>query len=106
MVTYYLDIVANPRQPRLVRRINNNPGQPVGESLENLQLSYDLVDGLTNPTNIKNPTAPNSPNQIRKVNLFLAGRSNDLYSRTRDYFRNNVATQVSLRSMSFVDRYQ
>src|SRR5206468_1683622 len=75
MVTYYLDTTADPQSPRLMRRINNRAGETVALVLEDLQLSYDLVDGVTNPTGIDTPTAPNSPNQIRKVNILLTGRS-------------------------------
>ncbi len=106
LVTYYLDVTTDPETPRLIRRINDRPGDVVALVLEDLQLSYDLVDGVTNPTNIKTPTAPNSPNQIRKVSLFLAGRSSSLIRNTGDHLRRNLTTQVSLRSLSFIDRYR
>ena len=52
--------------------------------------------------------APNacSPNQIRKVNIYLAGRSTQRFSPTRRFFRNALDTQVSLRSLALVDRYR
>ena len=65
MVTYYIDN-ANPDQPRLVRRVNMNPGRVVAVGLDNLQFSYDLVDGITNPTNQDDPA---TPNQVRKINI-------------------------------------
>lgn len=109
MVTYYLDTTTDPEMPRLIRRINDRingrPGEVVALVLEDLQLSYDLVDGVTNPTNVKNPTAPNSPNQIRKVNIFVSGRSSGLLKESQDYLRRNLTTQVSLRSLTFIDRY-
>ncbi len=61
--------------PRLIRRVNNRPGEALALVLDDLQLSYDLVDGVTNPTNVGTPTDPNSPNQIRKANIFISGRS-------------------------------
>src|SRR5574337_419184 len=103
MITYYLDTTTNPQQPRLLQQVNLNPARAVAEVIENLQVSYDLVDGVTNPTNVKTPPAANSPNQIRKVNLYLAARSNVLFTKTRKFLRNNMATQISLRSMAFVD---
>lgn len=106
MITYYLDATTNPQLPVLIRQVNFQNGRPVALVLENLQLSYDLVDGVTNPVNLATPVAPNSPNQIRKVNLFLAARSSSQFSQNRQFFRTNLATQVSLRSLSFVDRYQ
>jgi prepilin-type N-terminal cleavage/methylation domain-containing protein len=114
MITYYLDDVTNAQLPRLVRVINSgttatHTARPVALVLDNVQISYDLVDGVTNPANL--PTIPTgafpgtSPNQARKVNLFLAGRSTVRYSRTGQFLRNNVSTQISLRSLSFVSRY-
>jgi prepilin-type N-terminal cleavage/methylation domain-containing protein len=105
LVTYYLDLATDPTMPRLIRRINNRQGGVVGLVLEDLQLSFDLVDGVTNPTNVKTPTAPNSPNQIRKVNTFLTGRSSEVIRSTHDYVHRSVSTQISLRSLAFVDRY-
>src|SRR6266536_4866932 len=105
MVTYYLDTTADPQNPRLMRRINNRTGETVALVLEDLQLSYDLVDGVTNPTGIDTPTAPNSPNQIRKVNIFLTGRSSYGLRNNNAYLRKSLRTQVSLRSLSFVNRY-
>jgi len=106
MLTYYLDTTTDPLMPRLVRQVNFDPGRPVALVIENFQMTYDLVDGVTNPVNQPTAIAPNSPNQIRKVNLFLAARSSTRYTRNRQFFRSNLATQISLRSLSFVDRYQ
>jgi hypothetical protein len=105
LVTYYIDVTTDPALPRLVRQVNNGPRLAVALAVENLQFTYDLVDGTTNPTNVETPGADNSPHQIRKVNLFLAGRSLDLMPNPRQFFRNSMATQVTLRSLSFVDRY-
>jgi prepilin-type N-terminal cleavage/methylation domain-containing protein len=106
LVTYYLDTITDPEMPRLIRRINNRSGEVVALVLEDLQLTYDLVDGVTNPTNIASPVAPNSPNQIRKVNIFLSGRSSSLIRNTEEYLRRSLTTQVSLRSLAFIDRYR
>jgi hypothetical protein len=105
LVTYYLDFTTDPDTPRLIRRINIRPGEPVALVLEDLQLSYDLVDGSTNPTSVEDPVSPHSPNQIRKVNILLAGRSNSHIRNTQEFMRRILKTQVSLRSLSFIDRY-
>jgi hypothetical protein len=47
-----------------------------------------------------------SDNQIRKVNLFMAARSDTILTATNQYIRNNLAAQVDLRSLAFVDRYR
>ena len=125
MVTYYIDSKTDPARPRLVRRVNNghettynnNLGTALAFDVENLQISYDLVDGVNNPSNVKFSAAdiagtgacspdPCSPNQIRKINVTLSGRSRIAMRQTKQFLRNTLATQVSLRSMSFVDRYR
>jgi hypothetical protein len=130
MISYYIDAITDPNRPRLARRINNGVG-PNGDvttynnmlgtavafDVENLQITYDLVDGVTNPSGIKmnaadlagtGACAPNpcSPNQIRKINVTVTGRSRTTLRQTRQFFRNSLTTQVSLRSMSFMDRYK
>ena len=105
MVTYYVDVLTDPGLPRLVRRVNMGDRLAIAMGVENLQITYDLVDGVTNPTNVATPATENSANQIRKANLFMSARSQDINPQTRQYFRNSMATQVGLRSLSFVDRY-
>lgn len=105
MVTYYIDATTVPANPRLVRRLNMGTPRPIALGIENVQASYDLIDGATNPTNIKTPAAPNSNQQIRNVNLFLGARQSMLMG-SEPPVRNGAATQVSLRSMSFTNRYQ
>ena len=107
MISYYLDNVASPPWVRLVRAVNFESASPVGETLENLQFTYNFVDGITNPSNQSTVPAGNSESQIRSVNVYLAARSSyNLQQGTHaSYARNNLMTQVSLRSMAYVDRY-
>jgi prepilin-type N-terminal cleavage/methylation domain-containing protein len=126
MVSFYLD-ATDPTRPRLMRRINNgNPtvynntlGTAVAFDIENLQITYDLSDGVDNPTNVRMTAAdqagtggagctsdPCSPNQIRKVNIVVSGRSRSTLKNTKQFFRNQLTTQVSLRSLAFVDEYK
>ena len=123
MISYYLDVV-NPDHPRLVRRINNGHpttfnnslGTAVALDIENLQFTYDLADGATNPSNVRFTAAdlagtgacspnPCSVNQIRKVNVLLTGRSSNTMARQNRVFRNTLTSQVSLRGMAFLDEY-
>jgi hypothetical protein len=123
MVSYYIDNT-DTAHPRLVRRINNgNPtvfsnssGTTVAFDIDNLQISYDLADGVINPSNVRFTAAdyagtgkcapsPCSVNQVRKVNITLAARSRKTFSVTRQYFHNVLTTQISLRGMSFVNEY-
>lgn len=106
LITYYLDDTTDPTTPRLIRRINNASAQPIALVIEDLQLTYDLVDGNVNPTGVDTPVAPNSPNQIRKANIYLSGRSGTTVRDTGNFTRRSLTTQVSLRSLSFIDRYR
>lgn len=105
-VSYYIDNVTAPGQVRLMRREGFQTPRLVAMGIENLQATYDIVDGTTNPTNQVDAVSPNSPSQIRKLNLFVARRSEERLTQTRQQMRSSVATQVSLRSMSFMDRYR
>jgi hypothetical protein len=108
MVSYYLDNVSSPPFVRLIRQINMNPPAPVGETLENLQFTYNFVDGVTNPSNQSTVPVGNSEAQIRSVNVYLGARSNYQVQKGNGHLfaRNNLMTQVSLRSMAYVNRYQ
>ncbi len=130
MVSYWLDItqtVNGQVVPRLMRQVGlasaascaanppplNGCPRPVAEVIEGLELSYDYVNGTTPINNQISSTAANTAcggcgitdNQIRKVNLYLAGRSDAALSQTGQYLRNNLATQIDIRSLAFVSRY-
>jgi prepilin-type N-terminal cleavage/methylation domain-containing protein len=104
MVTFYLDNVTDPTHVRLIRRVNFNPGQVVGETLENLQFTYNFNDGVT-ANQLTVPTGY-SESQIRSVNIYLGARSVNKYAQNNKYIRNNFQTQVTLRSMAYVNKYQ
>jgi hypothetical protein len=103
MVTYYLD--DSGEAPSLMRRLNYGEERKIAIGVENLQLTWDLVDGDENPAGLDEPEAPNTPHEIRKANLHMAARTFDRSS-TGKYFRSNLNTQVALRSLAFVDRYK
>ncbi len=131
LISYYLDVATDPRRPRLIRRMNNGHatnfdnslGTVVAFDVESFTISYDLADvlipgGAPVPiTNVRmddddlagtGACAPRacSPNQIRKVNLTISGRSRRELKTTRDFLHNALVTQVSLRSLAFVDEYR
>jgi prepilin-type N-terminal cleavage/methylation domain-containing protein len=103
MITYYLRLGAD-GTPQLIRRVNYGAERVVAVGVENLQFSWDLVDGVTNPTNIETFGA-GGEGQIRKANVYMAARSLDRLSATGLPMRTSVTTQVSLRSLAFVSRY-
>jgi hypothetical protein len=98
--------VTDPLHVRLIRRTNWNPGQPVGETIENLQFKYNFVDGVTNPSGQPSIPVGESESQIRSVDILLGARSTNAWGQNHKYLRSNFMTQVSLRSMAYVNRYQ
>jgi prepilin-type N-terminal cleavage/methylation domain-containing protein len=107
MISYFLDATTNPQRPQLMRQVNFRQAYAVGQVMEGLQISYDVVNAVaTAPANnARQIIAPDSPNQIRKVNLYLAARSETPYSLSKQYFRDNMVTQISLRSLAFQNLY-
>ncbi|MGB0036106.1 MAG: prepilin-type N-terminal cleavage/methylation domain-containing protein [Candidatus Acidiferrales bacterium] len=108
MITYYIDSNTVPLRPQLTRQVNFNPAQAVGEVIEDLEISYDINDAVATvpAVDAPQPILPDTPNQIRKINLFLAARSETWYSKTKTYFRNNLETEVSIRALSFYQQYK
>jgi type II secretory pathway pseudopilin PulG len=112
MITYYLDATTDPKHPMLMRAVNFNTPQPVAETVENLQFSFNFSDGTT-PAPVNQFTVPTVPapsgdneNEIRSVNIYLGARSTTTGATTGKYIRSNLATQVALRSMAFFNTYQ
>ena len=112
MVTYYLDSTTDPNHPMLMRAVNFNPPQPVAETLENLQFTYNFADG-TSPAPVNQSAVPTVPaptgdneNQIRSVNVYMGARSTTYAANPGKYVRTNLATQVALRSMAYFNTYK
>jgi len=110
MYLYYVD-ASTGSPPRLMRRLNQFAGQALAGIVDDLELSYDLVDGTTNPTNVRDlpytiSGVTYSANLIRKANVHMGVRSELMSMRQRDYVRNHLSTVVSLRNLAFVDRYK
>jgi prepilin-type N-terminal cleavage/methylation domain-containing protein len=125
MTTYFIDPFTDPRSPRLMRVVDSRAPTTLAFASENLRFTYDIVDGINNPAMLRmvaSETTPGaaspcesaadevvtgcSPSQVRKINVVLAGRSRETATQTRTHYRNALFTQVSLRSLAFVDRYQ
>jgi type II secretory pathway pseudopilin PulG len=114
MITYYVD-GTTASTPRLTRRINNFPAVALAGVVEDLDITYDLVDGVNNPSNVTQlpwtdttltPHVTYNSNQIRKVNVHVGVRSEQISKPTQDYVRNHINTSVDVRSLASVDRYQ
>lgn len=110
MYTYYVEKDSE-GQPRLMRRVNSDAAQALAGVIEDLDLTYDLVDGVNNIVGIGTlPFTANSieysANQIRKANVHVGVRSEVKSARTNDYLRNHLSTVISIRNLAYVDRYQ
>jgi prepilin-type N-terminal cleavage/methylation domain-containing protein len=109
MVSYYLDNVTSPPYVRLIRQVGLYPGSatPVGETLENLQFTYNFVDGLTNPSNQATVPAGDSESQIMSVNVYLAARSTykEHFGSNTLFARDNLMTQVSIRGNAYNNQF-
>ncbi len=114
MVTYYIDPDVD--RLRLMRRINARPATAVAFATDRLTFTFDLIDDASNPTGVALDAAdlagtgdcaplPCSPNQARKVNVVLTGRSTRPHPQTGLFIRNSLSSQVSLRALALVDRY-
>jgi len=122
MVTYYVDSTTA-TDPQLIRQVNYpnypagapvNPPLAIADDIENLGFSYDITSSTdpagtypNGPGNVQTPILPDTPAQIRAVNVFLGGRSENTYTAqtTPIFLRNNLSTQVSIRSLSFTNQF-
>jgi prepilin-type N-terminal cleavage/methylation domain-containing protein len=103
MVSYYLDNITVPNHTQLIRRVNFNTGQTVGDTLQTLQFTFNFNDGIaTNQPSV--PTGYNE-SQIRSVNIALGSQSDTVSTRTGQYTQSQIQTQVSLRSMAYFNNY-
>jgi type II secretory pathway pseudopilin PulG len=112
MITYYVDTTTTPGTPRLMRKVNNFTPQALAGVIEDLDFTYDLVDGVNNPAEIVSLPYTDSvsgltynSNQIRKVNIHVGVRSELISRVNQDYVRNHITTAVDVRSLASVDRY-
>ena len=110
MYTYYVN-EDTPGVPRLQRVLNHFPRTALAGVVEDLDISYDLVDGVNNPVDVDDlPYTANlvtySATQIRKVNVHVGVRSEQKSTKSKDYLRSHVSTVISIRNLAYVDRYQ
>lgn len=111
MITYYVDNTTTPGTPRLTRKLNNFQPQALAGVVEDLDLSYDLVDsnsdvvqGLSSLPQLINGVTYTAQ-MIKKVNVHLGVRSESLSKPTLAYVRNHITTAVGVRSLAATDRY-
>jgi prepilin-type N-terminal cleavage/methylation domain-containing protein len=107
MVSYYLDNISSPPYVRLIRQVGLQTATPVGETIENMQFTYNFIDGATNPSGQATIPAGDSESQIMLVNVYLAARStNQVHQNTNNFYsRDNLMTQVSIRSNAYTNPF-
>ncbi|MBP7777692.1 MAG: hypothetical protein KA371_11225 [Acidobacteria bacterium] len=110
MITYFVEEIT-PGEPRLMRALNMYPAQALAGVVEDLQFTFDLVDGSTNPANVDDVpftagTDTFTSSQIRKVNLKVGVRSEEKSRSTGDYMRHYITTVASLRNLAYVAEYK
>lgn len=107
MITYYLDTLTNPLHPVLMRQVNFNLPEEVGEVIEDMAFSFDLTepDDVPPVSTVSNVVYPDTVGQIRKVNVFLAARSESPLPPNNIYVHNNLTTSVNIRSLCFYNQF-
>jgi len=118
VITYYLNIPPGPDgvrytaddfPPQLMRQVNAQKPTPVAQNIADLQFSYDIFDegSATSTSNLRDAgvSVGKDLNQIRKVNVVgMTARSN---VKGKPGFQGlDLSTAVTVRNMSFRDRYQ
>ncbi|HWZ42509.1 MAG TPA: prepilin-type N-terminal cleavage/methylation domain-containing protein [Candidatus Saccharimonadales bacterium] len=114
VISYFLAVLpdpsgAGPGTPRLMRQVNGQTPAPVAENVVDLRFVYDAYDNNGNlvaalPDGGASLAPPISPNLIQKVGLHLIARSST--RGLKGYQNIDLQTEVSVRNMSFKDRYQ
>jgi Prokaryotic N-terminal methylation motif len=116
MVTYFISTAApaSLMKPMLMRQINMNAAEPVGEVIENMQVYYDILNAGASPPALLAPTEEEDPvttsgfgslAYIRDCYVVLYARSENPYSQSSLYFRNNLETVISIRGLDFYNQF-
>ena len=119
MITYFVDTTLDPANPRLMRQVERRRAATPSASTcrrcaspttsptaSSTRRRARMVAADLTGTGGACAPATCSANQIRKVNVVLAMRSASRRPAiSGDYYRNTLFTQVSLRSLAFVDQY-
>ncbi len=104
MISYYIDIPAITNIPTLMRQVNGQTPVPLAENIVDLRLDYDVYDANGNLLPNQGSPSPANINTIRKVNIQnLTARSS--MRGTPGFQSLDVQTSVSVRNMSFQNRY-
>jgi len=105
MITYYIDTRTG--VPTLMRQVNGQTPVALADNIIDLRITYDAYDSNGNLTPAQSAPPVASINTIRKVNIaHLTARSELPGTKsTNGYQSLDSSTSVSLRNMSFQNRY-
>jgi prepilin-type N-terminal cleavage/methylation domain-containing protein len=114
MITYYLDNtnLLNWKLMKVVGAGSTWAGSPavqtstatvVAMGINVLQFTYDVYSatGVVTP----NQVTGISPNQIRKVNLWMISKADHPRRGTRTYYTNSIATSVVIQNLAYYNKY-
>jgi hypothetical protein len=109
MITYWVEEKAG--VPYLMRQENYQAAVELGLGVENLELQYDLfangaMQRVSNPFDTAELNPVGSPNLFDKAHIVLAVRSDRKFAQTKGYLRNDLTTQVSLRSLQVQQNFR
>ncbi len=102
-ITYYIDNSTG--VPTLMRQVNGQTPVPLAENVVDLRITYDTYDANGNFTPSVLSPVPGTINTIRKVNIVHLTARSPLQGANKGYQSLDVQTSVSLRNMSFQNRY-
>jgi prepilin-type N-terminal cleavage/methylation domain-containing protein len=109
VVSYFIEVPpagGTVQTPRLMRQVNGLNAVPVADNIINLQFTYDIISVATGTlvANQQNPIgAGESPNLIKKVNVWIMGASPITEgNKSQNMY---LATAVATRDMSFCNSY-
>jgi predicted ATP-grasp superfamily ATP-dependent carboligase len=102
MITYYIDNVSG--VPTLMRKVNGQTPVALADNIIDLRINYDAYDSSGNLTPAVSAPPVTSINTIRKVNIAHLTARSELQG-NKGYQSLDAATSVSLRNMSFQNRY-
>jgi len=110
MVSYFVWKDPTDGHLMLMRQVNGRTARPVAEYIEDLQITYDMLDDSKSPPQLV-PNVPDAvvngtvrPDLIRKINLRITARSPNKNAQGL-YDRMSIATSVGPRNLSFHDTF-
>jgi prepilin-type N-terminal cleavage/methylation domain-containing protein len=110
MVSYFIWQDPTDGHLMLMRQVNGRAARPVAEYIEDLQITYDMLDDSKTPPqlipNVADAVVNGTvrPDLIRKINLRITARSPNKNAQGL-YDRMSIATSVGPRNLSFHDTF-